>query len=552
MEDSMRSLDFDDLLQQKHLQFSPNVNQKDRDSLIDFWNGLRKKRQDNISSAEVDEVLDGYIGLGVLEKQEAQKNSEIRRERPRSVQSVKSKQDGLSVILVLEKPQQASIREMTGGFVEADGAYAFEYKQNGRLFSVDVLRMDVRYGKLLHWLAKKHACVRVTGSISEQGFEVRKIRAGESKEEDSLKSVSPDLVRSMVERLRTAQIQPVSTEEPEHAPITRLPDLQDYLECMEDTLPENIRNWAHRTIRLMSDDTIGADEQRHALHALSLMLNIQWKNSYFEPIDPVEARRILDEELYGLEEVKQRVIETIIQINRTHTLPFYGLLLVGPAGTGKSQIAYAVAKILKMPWAVLDMSTIRDPSALTGSPRIYTNARTGMIMDAFVRAGSSNIVFVINELDKADNDTNTGNAADTLLTLFDNLGFTDNYMECAIPTSGVYPIATANDRTRISGPLQSRFAVIEIPDYTPDEKKVIFRDFSMPKILKHLGMKKEECSLTEGAIDRIVEHFQDTPGCRDLEQAAEHLAARALYEIESTGEKSVCFDEAQVEKILGM
>ena len=113
------------------------------------------------------------------------------------------------------------------------------------------------------------------------------------------------------------------------------------------------------------------------------MLNIQWKNNYFEAIDPVEARRILDEELYGMERVKQRIIETIIQINRTHTLPAYGLLLIGPAGTGKSQIAYAVARILKLPWTTLDMSSINDSKQLTGSPRIYANAKPGIIMEAF-------------------------------------------------------------------------------------------------------------------------------------------------------------------------
>ena len=99
------------------------------------------------------------------------------------------------------------------------------------------------------------------------------------------------------------------------------------------------------------------------------MMNVQWKSNYFEAIDPQEARRILDEELYGMESVKQRIIETIIQINRTHTLPAYGLLLVGPAGTGKSQIAYAVARILKLPWTTLDMSSINDPEQLTGSSR---------------------------------------------------------------------------------------------------------------------------------------------------------------------------------------
>ena len=109
------------------------------------------------------------------------------------------------------------------------------------------------------------------------------------------------------------------------------------------------------------------EERRHAQRALSIMMNIQWKSNYFEAIDPDEARRILDEELYGMERVKQRIIETIIQINRTHTLPAYGLLLVGPAGTGKSQIAYAVARILKLPWTTLDMSSINDPEQLTGS-----------------------------------------------------------------------------------------------------------------------------------------------------------------------------------------
>ena len=150
-------------------------------------------------------------------------------------------------------------------------------------------------------------------------------------------------------------------------------------------------------------------------------------------IDPNEARRILDEELYGMEQVKQRIIETVIQINRTHTLPAYGILLVGPAGTGKSQIAYAVARILKLPWTTLDMSSINDPEQLTGSSRVYANAKPGIIMEAFSMAGESNLVFIINELDKAASGKGNGNPADVLLTLLDNLGFTDNYMECMIP-----------------------------------------------------------------------------------------------------------------------
>jgi ATP-dependent Lon protease len=281
------------------------------------------------------------------------------------------------------------------------------------------------------------------------------------------------------------------------------------------------------------------------------MMNIQWKNNYFESIDPVEARRILDEELYGMEKVKQRIIETIIQINRTHTLPAYGLLLAGPAGTGKSQVAYAVARILKLPWTTLDMSSINDPEQLTGSSRIYSNAKPGIIMEAFSMAGESNLVFIINELDKASNGKGNGNPADVLLTLLDNLGFTDNYMECMIPTVGVYPIATANDKDKISAPLMSRFAVIDIPDYTPEEKKVIFSKFALPKVLKRMSLRDDECIISADALEAVIKKYENTSGIRDLEQAAEHLAAHALYKIEVEHVSSVEYTSEMVYELLG-
>ena len=291
------------------------------------------------------------------------------------------------------------------------------------------------------------------------------------------------------------------------------------------------------------------EEKRHAQRALSIMLNIKWKSNYFESIDPDYARRILDEELFGMESVKQRIIETIIQINRTHTLPAYGILLVGPAGTGKSQIAYLVAKILKLPWTTLDMSSINDAEQLTGSSRIYSNAKPGIIMEAFNMAGESNLVFIINELDKASAGNGNGNPADVLLTLLDNLGFTDNYMECLIPTSGVYPIATANDKDKISAPLLSRFAVIDIPDYTREEKKTILNKYSLPKVLKRLGLKDYECVVGDDALEAVLDYFENTTGIRDLEQAAEHLAAHALYMIEVEHVKEVIYNAEMVREL---
>jgi ATP-dependent Lon protease len=173
-------------------------------------------------------------------------------------------------------------------------------------------------------------------------------------------------------------------------------------------------------------------------------------------------------------------------------------------------------------------------------------------MEAYSEAHSSNLVFIINELDKADHDATNGNPADALLTLLDNLGFTDNYMECTIPTDGVYPIATANDLDRISAPLRSRFAIIHIPDYTQEEKMVIFRKFSLPKVLSRMGMTSEECQITDEALRFVLSAYADTTGVRDLEQAAEHLAANALYQIETKHLSHVLFDTEHVKQLMDM
>ena len=166
-------------------------------------------------------------------------------------------------------------------------------------------------------------------------------------------------------------------------------------------------------------------------------------------------------------------------------------------------------------------------------------------------AGESNLVFIINELDKAASGKGNGNPADVLLTLLDNLGFTDNYMECMVPTSGVYPIATANNKEQISAPLMSRFAVIDIPDYTPEEKKIIFSKFALPKILRRMSLRPEECILTDEALDMAVKLHSNTSGIRDLEQAAEHLAVNALYQIEVDHLEKVVFDGKMVRELLG-
>ena len=458
--------------------------------------------------------------------------------------------------MVLDNKERQWKHHSCGVFTNPVNRTAFDFKEEDGNHTADVLKIDSRFTSLLKWLGDSRINVRLSGTNREDGYAVYRIRETAFGGGTKL-SAEDGFLQFMIERLLESNA-PAEAEEDEEQEengdemkLTSIQSITDFMTCAGKTLPDNIRLWTRRNLAVARSGEVSQEERHHAQRALSIMLNIQWKNNYFEAIDPDEARRILDEELYGMERVKQRIIETIIQINRTHTLPAYGLLLVGPAGTGKSQIAYAVARILKLPWTTLDMSSINDPEQLTGSSRIYANAKPGIIMDAFSMAGESNLVFIINELDKANSGKGTGNPADVLLTLLDNLGFTDNYIECMIPTVGVYPIATANDKAQISAPLMSRFAVIELPDYAPEEKKVIFSQYALPKVLKRIGMEKEECTLTDDGLEAVIDLHRNTSGIRDLEQAAEHLAANALYRIEVEHVKSVVFDAGMVRTLLG-
>lgn len=457
------------------------------------------------------------------------------------------------------------ILEDKGGILKHHSDGMFEAPTKGTAFAYDneektthdILKLDARFENLVKWLGDNRIMVRLSGKSTDEGYAVYKILETGVAVRGAKLSGENGFLQFIIERLLQSDA-PSETEvdldeidDADDMRLTSIQSITDYITCAGNTLPDNIRLWARRNLAVAKSNEVTPEERRHAQRALSMMLNIQWKNTEFKPIDPVEARRILDEELYGLEGVKQRIIETIIQINRTHTLPAYGILLIGPAGTGKSQIAYAIAKILRMSWTTLEMSSINDPEQLTGSSRIYANAKPGLIMEAFANAEKSNLVFIINELDKASSGKGNGNPADVLLTLLDNLGFTDNYIECNIPTTGVYPIATANDKEAISAPLMSRFAVIELPDYSLDEKKVIFTDFAMPKVLERIGLRKDEIVVTDEALEELMKIYKNTSGIRDIEQAAEHIAAHALYLIEAEHMSIVEYDAKMIRELLG-
>ncbi|HCS67090.1 MAG TPA: ATP-dependent Lon protease, partial [Oribacterium sp.] len=322
--------------------------------------------------------------------------------------------DAAHPILTLADPTKKLPQHAVGVFLNPVRGTAFAWTdgkveanvsgrdKDGQDLSLSILEIDRRFVALEQWLGENHVSLRLSGEHTEAGYAVYRMQAVSSDgtriqtERDSfLQLVIERLLESRAPEEKSAEESAFDAEEregknPGLTPITDLNSMLNYLACAGQTLPENMRAWAERNVATIRSSTISPEERRHAERALQMVLNIQWKGDYFESIDPVKARAILDEELYGLERVKQRIMETIIQINRTHTLPSYGLLLAGPAGIGKSQLAYAVARILRLPWTSLDMSAIHDSEALTGSPRVYANAKPGRIMEAFSQSGASN------------------------------------------------------------------------------------------------------------------------------------------------------------------
>ncbi|MDD6230705.1 MAG: AAA family ATPase [Lactimicrobium massiliense] len=546
-----------EILSQRQLHFAEELSESDIADIEAFYQQTARDRGGKLNEEELNAVISAYQNLDMIAAGADQTRSEKTEDAEKKEEETHAK---LQTYDCFTKQPAADFPLMRiacrqnvlhGVFLSPDDdTYVFSSYDNQ--MQNDVMAIDSRFEKVLSYLVRSHVYCELKGIVQNNCLCVLSLHAWDPNHNMTLQSANDSFLQLVLQRLYTCDYQKDSEENEEQLQmvLSDLPAILDFLDCAENTLPAGIRSWAHRNVALIKTDTVPQEEKRHAQRALGLMLNIQWKGRKFDPIDPVAARRILDEELYGLDAVKQRVMETIIQINRTHTLPAYGLLLCGPAGTGKSQIAYAVARILGLPWTSLDMSTIHDAEALTGSPRVYSNAKPGRIMEAFEKAGSSNLVFIINELDKADQGKNGSNPADALLTLLDNLGFMDNYIECRVPTSGVYPIATANDKTRISDPLLTRFALIEIPDYTMKEKKIIFTDYSLPRVLKRIGMHREEIVITDEAVDAIIRKYEKMPGVRDLEQAAEHLCANALFRIETGHQKQIVFTKQLVEEVL--
>jgi len=367
---------------------------------------------------------------------------------------------------------------------------------------------------------------------------------------------SDDFLDFMIRQLMNTAVCPEVPSDSERLPsLSELEEISAYFRLCKQSFPEWLSEAVQRELDRANNSNLPSDQRRHAKTALQYLVNIDWGKEELHVPDIDEAKRILDEEFFGLEAVKDRILEIIAQINRTGELPLWGILLNGPAGTGKTSIAKAIARLLNEPVIAVDVSSIgSDPEELAGSSRIYGNGKPGYVFEKMFSARSRNGVLLINELDKATAHGKDGKSgsADVLLTLLDRQGFYDNFLENAIPTDGLFAVATCNDIDKISAPLRNRFYVIDIPGYTPDEKKQIWRQYVIPRIRSRFCLSPCQMSFAEEAVDEIVKEYAVEPGVRDLEKYAERFAGVICKHLNESGD-SYCytFTVDDVKSLLG-
>lgn len=286
---------------------------------------------------------------------------------------------------------------------------------------------------------------------------------------------------------------------------------------------------------------------------IELLLELPWNKMSKDNKDLEHAKEILDRDHYGLEKVKERVLEFLAVRHLTSRGDSPIICLVGPPGTGKTSIARSVAEALEKKYVRISLGGVRDEAEIRGHRRTYVGAMPGRIITALKTSGVGNPLMLLDEIDKMGSDYR-GDTASALLEVLDseqNCKFRDHYVELPVDLSNVLFIATANDAGDIPKPLYDRMEVIEVSSYTENEKFHIAKDHLIAKQMEHNGLKEGQMKIKDPALKKIIHSYTREAGVRGLERKIGEIcrkAAKAIYQ----GEKaSVRINSSNLEKYLG-
>lgn len=286
---------------------------------------------------------------------------------------------------------------------------------------------------------------------------------------------------------------------------------------------------------------------------IETMLEMPWDKMEKDNTDIAYAKQILEEEHYGLEAVKERILEFLAVRALTKKGESPILCLVGPPGTGKTSIARSLSKALKKPYTRISLGGVRDEAEIRGHRKTYVGAMPGRIANALKSAGVKNPLILLDEIDKVSNDYK-GDTFSALLEVLDseqNVKFRDHYLEVPIDLSEVLFVTTANSLQTIPRPLLDRMEVIEISSYTENEKLHIAMQHLVPKQLQKHGLTSEQLKISKGAIWKIARNYTKEAGVRQLERKIGDICRKSAREILESGKTSIHVTERNLEKYLG-
>ena len=292
------------------------------------------------------------------------------------------------------------------------------------------------------------------------------------------------------------------------------------------------------------------------LNYLQLFVSLPWGEYSKDNLDINNAQKILDRDHYGLEKVKERILEHLAVIKMRGDLKAPIICLYGPPGVGKTSLGKSIAAALKRKYVRMSLGGIHDESEIRGHRKTYVGAMPGRVLKSLVKAGTDNPVFILDEIDKVGGASNHGDPSSALLEVLDpeqNNSFHDNFLDVDYDLSNVMFIATANNLSSIPGPLLDRMELIEVSGYLTEEKIEIAKRHLVPKEKEANGIGDEKITFSKQAIERIIEDYTRESGVRTLEKKIGKVCRRLACQKATTGSiKTTSIKPADLQELLGM